>query len=105
MPHGLVHESEEKLCAHFFHTGTPSATGLPGHHTFMRPSDSLHEKVAAYAFSRRKEMLLQCLVCVTDSDTCIRQLQDNSCNIAITCKRRLLTADWWLMELLFAFDA
>ena len=28
MPHGLVHESEEKLRAHFFHTGTPSATGL-----------------------------------------------------------------------------
>jgi len=28
MPHGLVHESEEKLRAHFLHTGTPSATGL-----------------------------------------------------------------------------
>jgi len=28
MPHGLVHESEEKLRGHFFHTGTPSATGL-----------------------------------------------------------------------------
>jgi len=30
MPHGLVHESEEKLRAHFFYTGTPSATGLVG---------------------------------------------------------------------------
>ena len=28
MPHGLVHDSEEKLRAHFLHTGTPSATGL-----------------------------------------------------------------------------
>ena len=28
MPDGLVHESEEKLRAHFLHTGTPSATGL-----------------------------------------------------------------------------
>jgi len=28
MPHGLVHESEEKLRPHFLHTGTPSATGL-----------------------------------------------------------------------------
>ena len=28
MPHGLVHESGEKLRAHFLHTGTPSATGL-----------------------------------------------------------------------------
>ena len=28
MPHGLVHESEEKLRAHFLHTGTPSATAL-----------------------------------------------------------------------------
>ena len=33
MPHGLVHESEEKLRAHFLHTGTPSATGLS-----LRPS-------------------------------------------------------------------
>jgi len=30
MPHGVVHESEEKLRAHFLHTGTPSATGLLG---------------------------------------------------------------------------
>lgn len=71
----------------------------------MRASDSLHEKVAACAFSSQKEMLLQCLACVTDSDTCNRQLQDNSCNIAITCKRRLLTADWWLMELFFMLDS
>ena len=28
MPDGLVHESEEKLRAHFFAHGTPSATGL-----------------------------------------------------------------------------
>ena len=28
MTDGLVHESEEKLRAHFLHTGTPSATGL-----------------------------------------------------------------------------
>jgi len=28
MPDSLVHESEEKLRAHFLHTGTPSATGL-----------------------------------------------------------------------------
>ena len=28
MPHGLVHESKEKLRTHFLHTGTPSATGL-----------------------------------------------------------------------------
>ena len=28
MPHGLVHDSEEKLRAHLLHTGTPSATGL-----------------------------------------------------------------------------
>ena len=44
MPHGLVHESEEKLRAHFFHTGTPSATGLSsrarGYHSQM-----LHEPI------------------------------------------------------------
>jgi len=28
MAHGLFHECEEKLRAHFFHTGTPSATEL-----------------------------------------------------------------------------
>jgi len=28
MPDGPVHECEEKLRAHFLHTGTPSATGL-----------------------------------------------------------------------------
>ena len=28
MPDGLLHESEEKLRAHFLHTGTLSATGL-----------------------------------------------------------------------------
>ena len=43
MPHGLVHESEEKLRAHFLHTGTPSATGLYG---------TKHENVA---FKHRTE--------------------------------------------------
>ena len=37
MPDGLVHESEEKLRAHFLHTGTPSATGLRCTAGMLRP--------------------------------------------------------------------
>ena len=46
MPHGLVHESEEKLRAHFLHTGTPSATGLDGLKSYhLKSYPTLHYTV------------------------------------------------------------
>jgi len=47
MPYGLVHESEEKLRAHFLHTGTPSATGL----VFSVPDTFIVEQLFEKYFS------------------------------------------------------
>jgi len=45
MPYGLVHKSEEKLRAHFMHTGTPSATGLLTAHKekFIDSLETFHD--------------------------------------------------------------
>ena len=44
MPHGLVHESEEKLRAHFLHTGILSAPGLYADPTRLS-ADNVSERV------------------------------------------------------------
>ena len=79
MPDGLVHESDEKLRAHFLHTGTTSATGLNG--------------------SRLGRVMVECTLFMTH---CLRlNLQPHTISLVRTCRiSSFCTVAWQLARLL-----
>jgi len=73
MPHGLVHESEEKLRAHFLHTGTPSATGLNSPHAKYRAGYNLWD--SKHGILTEKNTTVRSLRYVSGNVTCCEAAQ------------------------------